>query len=212
MIVKRLFLLIVGLPLIAGCSHKMTIAPTVKPTVVLARPHQGTVGVFISSDLRTVIVKGTPSSIGIFGSPTYEYEIGQALSMALQRSVRVAYKHTTIVDTLPSPREFEHVFGLSCGASKLDIEIEEGMPATYTCKVHCALEVLLEFYSGGSMALKQRIPITGRSQLSEGIGSLRVEDVCARTIEAAIQDVSNQVAGTLISHAESNSRRLSRDR
>ena len=194
---KIYILLILVCFLFISCTHQIAINPTIHPHAFSAEKLPYSVGVVFSEEMRTYIQHARPSTWS--GSAhTYNFEIGNSLCASLLRSVEAAYFQVFDLKSNPRKGEYDRIIKYSLQNSNMDIYFQDGFLTT-SGKANYTISIMLEAFNDKSLRMLRKNVISGSGFSTRNTDAFSADKHFAKSIETAIQQVSDNAANLFIS-------------
>jgi len=180
-----------------GCAHRITVNPNVQPSALVSRKLPYKVAVVFDPNMKNYVEHATPSTFE--GSAhTYDFVVGPSLSAALLRSVEIAYENVFVADALTSVGKCDRVIKFVLQNSSMNIYFQSGFLSP-TAHCNYTLSVGVEAYDANNHLLLRKATVSGRGFITKAANAFSADKYFAKTVEEAIQQVSDNVANLLIS-------------
>ena len=124
---RKLAVLLIGLAFL-GCSHEVTVQPTVSPVVSQLIDHkiEGNIAIFVHPDLANLnqVVKPRSRSCSTVKFPM---AAGQSIKASLIKTARSIFKNCKAVDSVPQDHGFDGILAAELLDFDVDVKFNDGL-------------------------------------------------------------------------------------
>ena len=111
--------------------------------------------------------------------------------------METVYEKVVRIDSIQPPNQYHRILKFSLINNNLDVYFLKGF-LSITAKANCSISVSIEVYENSGKLIR-KTTITGSGFSSKNIDTSSAEKTFAAAVEAAIQQVSDNIANLLIS-------------
>lgn len=190
---KLLFLLIVMILL--GCSHEVTVKPTVSPVAykLMDQKVEGNIAVFIHPELADLKMVVEPQS-RYCGSSSFPFQAGQSIKASLIKTAQGVFKNCRPVDAVPQNHGFDGILAAELVDFDVDLKFNEGTWSG-TAESWVEINILLTFYDAGLNPVWHSVVGYSKKDFAEaGTGCGGGADAISKAMEQCLKNISIQMA------------------
>jgi len=142
---KKLTILLICLAFL-GCSHQVTVKPTVSPVASQLIDHKvdGNIAIFIHPDLVELKQVVKPQSRNC-STARFPIEAGQSIKASLIKTAQSIFKNSRVVDAVPQNHGFDGILAAELLDFDVDVKFNDGLWGG-TAESWVEMNIKLTFY------------------------------------------------------------------
>jgi len=198
---RKLTILLICLALL-GCSHEVTVKPTVSPVAYQLIDHKvdGNIAIFVHPDLADLkqVVKPRSRSCSTVKFPI---EAGQSIKASLVKTAQSIFKNSKAVNSVPQDHEFDGILAAELLDFDVDLKFNDGLWSG-TAESWVEMNIKLTFYDADLNPVWRAVVGYTKKEFSDAGGACGGGAIAISSgVEQCLKNISIQMAEKI---AESN--------
>jgi len=194
---RKLVILLICLVFL-GCSHKVTVKPTVSPDAyqLLGQKVDGNIAIFVHPDLASLnqVVKPRSRNCSIAKFPI---EAGQSIKTSLIKTAQSVFKNCKAVDSVPQDHGFDGILAAELLDFDVDVKFNDGLWSG-TAESWVEMNIKLTFYDANLNPVWRTVVGYTKKDFSDAGGTCGGGAIAiSGSMEQAMKNISIQMTEKL---------------
>ena len=191
---KKLSILLIGLGLL-GCSHEVTVKPTVSPVAYQIVDHKvdGNIAIFVHPDLAELSKVVEPRSRNC-STANFPLEAGQSIKASLIKTAKSIFKNCKAVDSVPQDHGFDGILAAELLDFDVDVKFNDGL-WNGSAESWVEMNIKLTFYDANLNPVWRSVVGYTKKEFSKAGGTCGGGAIAiSKGMEQCMKNISTQMA------------------
>ena len=195
---RKLAILLICLAFL-GCSHKVTVKPTVSPVVYQLIDHKvdGNIAIFVHPDLADLnqVVKPMSRSCS---TVKFSIEAGQSIKASLIKTAQSIFENSKVVNSVPQDHGFDGILAAELLDFDVDVKFNDGLWSG-TAESWVEMNIKLTFYDADLNPVWRTVVGYSKKDFSDAGGTCGGgATAISGSIEQCMKNISIQMAEKIV--------------